>query len=277
MRKILVTTDFSANSKAAMRFAIQLASQCELALTFLHVHNVMRATSWDETTYLAYEKDETAKAKTTLDQFVLSIYDKLKLSPTNYACVVENSPLVDSAIMNHADDHAVDFICISARGAGAFEKLVGTTTANLINQSPVPVIAVPGTYKVTILTSILYASDLSRLEPQVKQVIDFARPLGASVELLHFINPGDPFIDPEIINMVVQKFTDYPMKVKLKPRDLEKTVAADIESVVKAEKPSLMIMFTQQNEGFFSRLFLSGNSVDYSFLTTIPLLVFSKV
>lgn len=276
MRKILVTTDFSANSKAALRFAIQLASQCEVSLTFLHVHNVMRMTSWDEATYRAYEKDETLKAQTALDQYVLSIYDKLKLNPTNYACRVENSPLVDSVIMGYADDHAFDFICISARGAGTFEKLVGTTTANLINRSPVPVIAVPGTYQATKLTNILYASDLSRLEPQVKQVIDFARPLGAWVELLHFINPGAPFIDPEIINMVVQKFTDYHIIVKLKPRDLEKTVAADIESVVKVEKPSLMIMFTQQNEGFFSRLFLSGNSVDYSFLTTIPMLVFSK-
>ncbi len=37
MKKILVTTDFSANSKAAIRFAIQLASQSDTALPFLHV------------------------------------------------------------------------------------------------------------------------------------------------------------------------------------------------------------------------------------------------
>ncbi|GAB3642657.1 universal stress protein [Spirosoma arcticum] len=276
MKKILVTTDFSANSKAALRFAIQLASQYEVALTFLHVQHVMRLTSWNETTYAAYEKSETAKAQTTLDEFVLSIYDKLKFNPTNYRCVIQNSPLVDSVIMGYAADHAFDFICLSARGAGTIEKLFGTTTANLINQSPVPVIAVPGTYRAIRLTSILCASDLSRLEPQVKRVVDFARPLAATVELLHFVSLGEPVTDPEIINMAVRKFTDYPVNVQLKPRDLAKTVVADIESVVNAEKPSLLIMFTQQNEGFFNRLFGSGNSVDYSFLTTIPLLVFSK-
>jgi nucleotide-binding universal stress UspA family protein len=34
MKKILVTTDLSVSSKAAMRFAIQLASQGDIALTF---------------------------------------------------------------------------------------------------------------------------------------------------------------------------------------------------------------------------------------------------
>ena len=276
MKKILVTTDFSTNSKAALRFAIQLASQSEAALTFLHVQHVMRLTSWNETIYAGYEKSETAKAQMTLDQFVLSIYDKLNISPTNYMCVIQNSPLVDSVIMGYAADHAFDFICISARGAGTLEKLFGTTTTNLINQSPVPVIAVPGTYRAAKLTSILYASDLSRLEPQLKRVVDFARSLAAAVKLLHFINPDEPVTDPQLIDVAVGKFTDYPIHAQLTPRNLAKTVVADIESVVKVEKPSLLIMFTHQNEGFFSRLFRSGNSVDYSFLTTVPLLVFSK-
>lgn len=276
MKKILVTTDFSANSKAALYFAIQVASQCEVTLTFLHVQHLMRMTSWSETTYAAYQENEIKKAQLTLNKFVESIYDKLNVSPTNYTCVIQHSPFVDSTIMHYAADHAFDFICISTRGAGTLEKLIGTTTANLINQSSVPVMAVPGTYRATKLTSILYASDLSSLEPQLKRVVDFARPLGATVELLHVSTPLDPVTDPEIINMAIQKFSNYSINVQLKPRDFAITLVADIESALKKTKPSLMIMFTKQNEGFFSRLFLSSNSVDYSFLTTVPLLVFSK-
>ena len=69
MKKILVTTDFSANSKAALRFTIQLASQGEVALTFLHVQQVMRMTTWNEAAYLAYKKGELAKAKQKLDHW----------------------------------------------------------------------------------------------------------------------------------------------------------------------------------------------------------------
>jgi hypothetical protein len=179
--------------------------------------------------------------------------------------------------MGYAADHAFDFVCISAQGAGTIDKLFGSTTTNLINQSSVPVIAVPVTYRTTKLTSVLYASDLSALETQLQNVVDFVRPLTASVKLLHFIDFSEPVIDPEIVTMAVRKFTDYPINVQLKPRELAITLVADIESAVKAEKPSLIIMFTQQNDGFFQRLFSSSNSIDFSFLTTVPLLVFRKV
>ena len=276
MKKILVTTDFSANSKAAMQFAIQLASQCDVELTFLHVQHIMRMTSWNEATYSAYEKSEIAQARKTLDSVVDSVYDHLKLNPVNQQCVIENSPFVDSTIMAYAADHAFDYICISARGAGMMEKLFGTTTANLIGQSSVPVIAVPGTYRAAKLASVLYASDLSNLSNQLTRVVAFAEPIAATIELLHFSMPSDPVTDPEIICSAVQKYTDYPVTIHLQPRDFETTLTADIDAVIKAQKPSLMVMFTTQKNGFFDRLFLSSNSVDYSFLTTIPLLVFGK-
>ena len=276
MKKILVTTDFSANSKAAMRFAIQLASQSDAALTFLHVQHVLRMTTWNEATYKAYEKGEVEKARETLNSFVDSVYKSLKINSKDYLCVIQNSPFVDSTIMTYAADHTFDYICISARGAGMMEKLFGTTTANLVGQSSVPVIAVPGNYRATKLTTVLYASDLSSLENQLTRVVEFARPVGATVELLHFSTPFEPVTDPEIICTAVQKYTDYPVTIHLQPRDFETTLTADIEAVINAQKPSLMIMFTTRKDDFFDRLFLSSNSVDYSFLTTVPLLVFGK-
>ncbi|MCY7359433.1 MAG: universal stress protein [Rudanella sp.] len=277
MKKILVTTDFSVNSKAAMRFAIQFASQGDIALTFLHVQHIIRMTSWNEATYAAYEKGEVAKVRKTLDNFVDSVYKSLKINPTNHRCVIENSPFVDSTIMGYAADGIFDYICISARGAGMMEKLFGTTTANLVGQSSVPVIAVPGNYRATKLTTVLYASDLSSLGTQLTRVIGFAKPVCATVELLHFSTPFEPVTDPEIICMAVQKYTDYPVTVHLQPRDFDTTLTADIESVITAQNPSLVIMFTTRKDGFFDRLFLSSNSVDCSFLTTAPLLVFSNV
>lgn len=276
MKKILVTTDFSANSKAAMRYAIQLGLQCDVALTFLHIQHIMRLTSWTEATYAHYKREEVAKAGITLDNFVKSVYKSLKISPSNYQCVIEDSPFVDSTIMCYATAHRFEFICISARGAGMMEKLIGTTTANLVGQSPVPVIAVPGAYRTTKLTSVLFTSDLSSLEPQLIRVVDFVKPLGATLELLHFTTSFESVIDPEIIRMAVQKYTDYPVTVQLKQRDFETTLIADIERVVKAKKPSLLIMFTTHRDGFFDRLLLSSNSVEFTFLATVPLLIFCK-
>lgn len=275
MKKILVTTDFSDSSKAAMRFAIQLASQCEVALTFLHVTSIPRPTIWTDATYATYEKGEMDTKQETLNQFVETVYKSRQVDPIIYTGVVKNSPFTDSTILDYAVSHGFDYICISTHGAGVVDRLFGTTTSNLINQSSVPVIAVPDNYRTSKLTTILYASDLSRLD-EVKRVVDFARPLSATVKLLHFSQPHELAIDPEIISTAVSKQTDYPVAVQLTTRHLVNTLTADIEGAIDAQKPSLLVMFTTQTDGFFTRLFGSGNSIDYSFLTTVPLLVFSK-
>lgn len=276
MTKILVTTDLSANSKAAMRFASQLALQCDCTLAFLHIYHVMRPTVWHEATYLTYEKGELEKALTTLGAFVSSFYKHLDIKPPTYTCVVENAAIADKYIMEYAADNGFDFICISTRGAGTFEKLLGTTTANLINQSSVPVIAVPGTFKLTKLTSILYASDLTALKAEVPLVASFARMLAASVTMLHITSPMEPVMDREIIDMAVQKFANYPVAIETRPRDFARPLIDQIEDVIHATKPSMIILFTAQNQGFFYQLLNLGNAVNFSFLTTIPMLVFAK-
>ena len=276
MTNILVTTDLSANSKAAMRFASQLASQSDCTLTFLHIHHVMRPTVWHEAMYLTYEKNEREKALETLDGFVASFYKQLNIEPPTYTCVVENAVIADKYIMEYAADNDFDFICISTRGAGTFEKLLGTTTANLINQSSVPVIAVPGTFRLTKLASILYASDLTALEAEVPCVADFARLLPATVTMLHITSPNEPVMDPTIIDMAVQKFANYPIAIETRPRDFARPLIDQIEDVIHSAKPSMVILFTSQNQGFFYQLLNLGNVVNFSFLTTVPLLVFAK-
>ena len=61
MEKILVTTDFSANSKAGLRFAIQLASQYKFGLTFFHSYYVLIPTGWSNSKISEYKKIEEKK------------------------------------------------------------------------------------------------------------------------------------------------------------------------------------------------------------------------
>jgi hypothetical protein len=47
MQKILVTTDYSTNSKAGVRFAIQFASQSPAEIIFYHVHEGVADNNWN--------------------------------------------------------------------------------------------------------------------------------------------------------------------------------------------------------------------------------------
>ncbi len=277
MSKILVTTDFSSNSKAGLRFAIQLAAQQKSELTFLHVYYIEKPTSWSETTATAFEKKEAAQILQKLNQFVDSVYEDLGLSSKKKTCVIKKSLLTDSCISEYAHENKFNYLCISTRGAGKLKKLFGTNTSYLINHSPVPVIAVPFKYQAEKIKHILYASDLANLDNELKKVVEFAKPLKAKLELLHFNYPSEEETNQGIVTKAVKHFSKFEIKLHLENIDLAENLITNIERAVKKAKPSMMIMFTQQNRSFFDKIFLSSNAADYSFNAKVPLLVFNKV
>lgn len=277
MDKILVTTDFSSYSKAGLRFAIQLASQHKYELTFFHSYYLMKPSSWDDATFEAYEKEESDKIQKMLNQFVESVYKSMGVVSKNKKCVIKSSVFTDSNIWEYANENKFSFICISTRGAGTVKKIFGTNTSNLINHSAVPVIAIPHNYHPRKITSILYASDLINLENELKKVVEFTKPLKAKVELLHFHYPAEITINQKMMEVAVKKIFKLNIKLHLEDINLTETLISNIESTIKKSKPSMMIMFTQQNRSFFDKIFLSSNSSEYSFHAKIPLLVFNKI
>lgn len=277
MENILVTTDFSSNSKAGLRFAIQLASQHKFGLTFFHSYNIVRPTSWSEAAFAAHEKREAGKIQNSLNQFVESVYKNMGVVPQNKKCTIKFSVLADSNIREYAQENKFSFICISTRGAGKLNKIFGTNTSNLINHSTVPVIAVPHNYRTSKITSILYASDLVNLENELKKVVHFTKPLKAKVELLHFNYPSEIISKKNIMDEAVKNISKHNIKLHLKNINLAESLISNIEATVKQSKPSVLIMFTQQNRSFFEKIFLSSNSAEYSFNAKVPLLVFNKI
>ena len=276
MQKVLVTTDFSDKSKAGLLFAIQLASQNKFQLTFFHVYHNLIPTAWNFTKIEVHEKDEEKKFQDKLNTFVDKIYKELNLTKSNIKCVIKSCVFPQSCIMDYAAENKFNFICISTRGAGKFERFFGTNTANLITNSKIPVVAVPYNYKPKKITSILYASDLINLEKELKKVVAFAMPLKSTVELLHFTSPLEKLIDSKIVQVAVKKFSKYDIQLNIKNSDFIETMVTNIESAIKKTKPSLMIMFTEQNRSLFQKIFLSSKSAEYSFNAKIPLLVFNK-
>lgn len=276
MKRILVTTDFSAKSKAALRFAIQMAMQIQCELHFFHSYHIKRPALWSDQTFQEHEIKEKAKILTRLERFVQSVYKSIGTMPEHVSYVIRGSFMTDSNIIQYASDERFDFICISRRGEGKLKKLFGTNTSNLIINSPIPVIAVPDTYRRSEITKILYASDLLNLEHEMRRVINFARPLNAEIELLHLNYPEDTVYDSRVIVNVLDKFPGANIKYRVENINLLKNFIKNLEPEVRRRKPSLLVMFTRKNQGFFDKLFFSGNSSEYAMKSPVPLLVFNK-
>lgn len=277
MKKILVTTDLSESSKAAFRFAQQWASQEAVALTILHSIELLHPTSWRNATYAAYEKRQIDDVQGYLERFVDSMWDSTNIRSPRPVCVavVASDPV--EAILRFAVEQQQDLIAVSVRGAGTLGRLFGTTVTKLINEPPVPVVTVPVTYQAAPITHLMYASDLTQLEPEVNRVAEVAKPLNATVDLVHFTPPSRPTLDPEIIRTTLQKFTDCSIAVHIRQPDLSYSVVNDFETALAATNASLLILFTTQREGFFQHLFSPSMSADYAIQATVPVLVFNKL
>jgi nucleotide-binding universal stress UspA family protein len=276
MLKVLTTTDFSANSKAGIRFAIQLASQQACEITFFHSYHIMKPSIWDAKRFTSYEKSETVKIKNKLEKFVAAIYKALDTKPEKVHYVISCSFVIDSNIIKYATDHQFDLICISRRGEGKLKKIFGTNTTNLIQRSKVPVIAIPNNYKSMKINSVLYASDLANLKHEMDKVIAFAKPLGATIELLHLNYPSDTSDNMKTIEDVIKDYPKTNITYRLENIDLIYNLVSNLEHVIKKTKPSILVMFTDQDLGFFEKLFLSSSTAEFSLIASVPLLVFKK-
>lgn len=272
MKKVLVTTDFSVNSKSGIRYAIRWAALQKLELIFVHVLYVLRATNWTDAYYEQYSKEAEEICSKKLQKFISGIYSTMKINPGRHSFLIIQGVSADISILDHCvKNPGIDFICIATHGAGKLKRILGTNTGNLITKSRVPVLAVPAAYRFTGIKKVIYAADLNNYEMELKQVIDFAFPLKASIEVLHFSWPGE-----KNTGIASAKKYKYGITVHYEKSDAVHTLIENVQLQIQTRKPSLVIMFTNQQRTFFQKIFLSSKAEELSFKTKVPLLVFNK-
>lgn len=276
MNKILVTTDLSGNSKSALRFAIQLASQTGYSLTFFHSYHFLRPTSWSEASLVSFEKSESTQITRKLHRLVTRVYQSLGLAGEDPHCVAKNGAYADREIMKYASEHNYDFICISRSGHGKTSRLFGSNTSSLIKKSKVPVIAVPDNYKRARISTVTYLSDLANLDNELKKVSVFTERLEAKIEMLHFRVPVDYLRNANQLSLIESKLAKYGVNAHYEALNYEKTLIENIIKVIKHSRPSMLIMFTDQKRTLFEKIFMSSISAEFSSITRVPLLVFNK-
>ncbi len=276
MKKILATTDFSPASKAGIRFAMQLAKQTKGTVIVFHAMGLPKPTRWDDNKYDAYVKAELQKAHARLVRFIDSIGRQSGFATKAVQAVVTEGWQVDRAVIDYATHIRANFICMSTRGAGILKKMLGTNASTMLTTSPIPVIVVPKTYRVSPISHILYSTDLNNLQGEMKKVLAFAKPLKAKVSIYHY----DYLLPLNEAKMKLEKiaFKHRARNVKFHFRKLniENTLAHHLQKDIRNSRPSLVALFTKQNRGWYDRLFLSSKSAEISFNTKTPLLVFRK-
>lgn len=277
MTKILVTTDLSANSKAGIRFAAQLALKTGADLVFYNVIGVMKPTSWSDKKYKSYAEVQIMESQTKLKKFVKSVLreEPLPLADYSYISEIGGNNVVQS-ILNYARNQNVALICTSTRGAGAVKKLFGTVASGMITYSEIPLMVVPYNYKVKAITKVFYASDFSALKKELKHVLDFSADVNAKVVVYHYDYLLHVPENKNKLEKLIKKQEATGVTFELKRQNIENPISKHLELDIKKEKASIVVLFTKQNRNWFDRLFARSESASMAFNADIPLLIFRK-
>jgi len=272
-----VPTDFSANSKVGIRFAIQLSKQQKSELIFVYVFHAIKMPQWSDAIYKKYMDSEENILLRKLQQFIVSMYRSMQIRPTSYSCVVKHGISPDISIMDFCRSrNNIDFICIATRGASKLNKLFGTITGNLITKCGVPVIAVPKNYRKKSVTRLLYTTDFYNYKEELKKVVAFARPLNAKIDMLHLTWPNEILPDRKTMERDIKKSYHFDIGLEIQKTNLLGSLYHDLKKQIERVKPSMIAIFTDQHRSLFQKIFFPSKAEQLSYSSTIPLLVFPK-
>jgi nucleotide-binding universal stress UspA family protein len=271
MNTILVPTDFSDLSKIAVLYAVQFAEVIKANIILLAViHPQEQGILKSKTT----EDDLVAIAARHAEQLMKEITEKgYGAVPVSYQYTI-GLPIEDQ-IERFAVDNEVDLIVMGTKGTTGLKRvLLGSSAAAVIDNSSVPVIAVPGNAVFRKVNKIVYATDMTHLYAEAEAVVFFARLLHASISVLYVAPEGSrPEIDIKAKEeTLIQRtgYADITFDVAVNNK-----VAEEVDTFVENEEADMLAVFTHKLD-FYEKLFGKSVTRQLAFHSSVPLLAFNK-
>ena len=143
LKKILVATDFSEPSDAALAYGRELARTFGASLTVLHIaDNILTRAYGAEGVVLADPELQREIETTAQRQVDASLFDEDRQALGAVGLVItSNSP--SAAIVTYARDASVDLIVMGTHGRGAIAQLLmGSVAERVVRIAPCPVLTV---------------------------------------------------------------------------------------------------------------------------------------
>jgi len=275
--KLLVTTDFSPNSKGAIRFAQTLSRQTEnVEVIFYHAIHIMKPSRWSDAFFKRYKEEEIERLTAELKKFVYATMGKDEGKFKHLKFVVDNCFPTEKHIIIYAENNKIDFICIATQGAGMLRKIMGTHTSYIVNNSKVPVMVIPSHYRAKTLTKATYLSDFENLKNEVIKISKLSTEIDLHVEVLHY---SSIVLDKKKFEKNKELFNTKEfenIKLNIQKNNLELSLLDRVAEYVQKSKPELLIMFTKREKEFFESMFLPSKSAELTHTTNVPVLIYSK-
>jgi len=274
MIRILVPTDFSRTAERAFRFAAELASKTKGTIILFHVNEK------EEVPYLdAVEQRNEYQHQLETKQLKRLQRLKKKVVSREMNVIVStivSQPPVAKNILSFAKQNHVELIIMGTQGVSGLEKtLIGSTTSQVVDKSPIPVLVIPEKYEGKDPKEIVFATNYHCEDrPALSFTLSLAKVLNADVTVLHINNietveKDNAHCFSNYAYFLQRTFNDSHIKFKeLQSHSIKDSLEHLAESV-----PFDIMVMVRRNKKFLEKIFLKNLTKNMACTTRLPLLV----
>jgi nucleotide-binding universal stress UspA family protein len=155
---------------------------------------------------------------------------------------------------------------------GKGNPTLGSFALEVVENMPVPMIAVPADAPASGISQIIYATDMQQLFVEMSILVPYARAFGAAVHILHIKPPGDQKV-PAANDLVAQLQGQHAYnRISFTVRTGNDPEAA-IHRFAREQEADLLAVFARP-KNIFEKMFSKSITEQISHHTRIPLFLF---
>jgi nucleotide-binding universal stress UspA family protein len=273
--KILVPTDFSKNAQKAIDYAIEIASKLGAELILMHAYEVIHPTTSSSKRLFAEYNHNT----------VLKLHDELlsqqnRINKINPAIEVKIELLDNTAKKGIVEAGAsADLIVMGTQGATGLKRIfMGSVTASVIGDAPVPVLAIPRSFKWEEPNNILLATNYFEFNKELLHpILILAKIFAASLHLVVFSDTDDDSEKEILQHKAMLENITMVLEEKMSTNKITSThlvgtkLEQSLQQYINQHQIDILAMVTRKRN-IMESIFNPSITRSMAYKTTVPLL-----
>lgn len=279
MRKILIPTDFSENSKNAMRHAIALFANtpCHFYLLYADVQEsaYVERPSYEFGTNILVEKEQLS-IEDKLYKLKMYLKSLSKKSGLHKFATIHAKGYFLESVRTQIGEKQIDLIVMGTKGASELKEFfMGTHAGDVITKAECDALVVPdkACYKAFEQIVIPIDFEVGFDDATLRKMSSTLGSQKAQIKLLYVTKSNIPLF--KNIEIRQRQLTELLTERLRKPVSFHRVISAKVEDGVKIFTKSVnadLIIMLSKDHGLLQKLFLDTTVEEVSFKTSVPLL-----
>lgn len=273
MKTILYATDYSESSIAALKYAYNMCLKMNAKLLAVHIFDYPNMiTSREESISQELLVGHQTKLNDFCKEHLGESWDKI---PVKTEVIV--NPSIINGIVEKAQEVQSCLIITGMKGTSRLRTIImGSTTRDLIEEAPYPVLTIPKDAVFKEIKTIVYATDFQSQDlGAINRLVEIAEPLGAKVKIIHVcsiedsVEEGQRKVNEEKLNKYV-KYNNMELHVSCSD-----DIFKELQTYLTKNNADVVAMLERESSSYGKKLFYKSLVEKMKTFGEIPLMSFN--